>query len=69
MIIPMNMKQFCKFTRFSDESPTLTFKGAIFGRHHEEDHWRPVHTQDSGIVHSRRLECGVDKEYDVSRGE
>ena len=22
--------------------------------------------QDSEIVHSRRLECGVDKDYDVS---
>ena len=51
----------------SDENPTLTFKGAIFGRHHVDDDWTPVHVQDPDITHNRRLQCGVDKEYGVSK--
>ena len=44
----------------------MTFKGAIFGRHHVDEEWTPVHVQDPDITHNRRLHCGVDKEYGVS---
>ena len=51
---------------FSEEDVTLTFKGAIFGRHDESDDWEPVHNQDPEATHSRRIKCTEDTEHNVS---
>ncbi|KAL5253393.1 hypothetical protein ACHWQZ_G013245 [Mnemiopsis leidyi] len=52
--------------KLKDENPTLTFKGAMFGRHNVDEDWTPVHVQDPDVTHNRRLQCWVDKEYDVT---